>query len=300
MLIELGRAQDALGALDELDAERGMTQGRRELRMQALAALGRWEDAHALLPDHSGEPSIWRLRADLLRRQGRFDEAESAYKAVAALLPEGSAPLRGLIEVALARGEAAHARALVLQRAAEFANGTSDPRDLGMLERVGLIERHFDTPRVVTLVQRDGMSGDVAFDAFARTAQLRPGQPLDVDLVTLAARFDCAPDVLERRLLDWHDQGVLRYVGSARDVLLELRPAADVSAQLDALLAEYAARQDVRVEAIAAYGRQVSCRHRAIAAHFGERLAPCGASCDMCAVQGRTTEDGRRRTKGGG
>ena len=58
---------------------------------------------------------------------------------------------------------------------------------------------------------------------------------------------------------------LLRYEGSARDPLLELRPAiAGVGDRLDALLAEYAGRQDSRIEAIAAYARGVSCRHRAI------------------------------------
>jgi len=50
-----------------------------------------------------------------------------------------------------------------------------------------------------------------------RSARLRPGQPLDVDLLELAGRVDCAPDELERRLLRWHDQCWLRYDGAARD-----------------------------------------------------------------------------------
>ncbi|HEX9371870.1 MAG TPA: helicase-related protein, partial [Roseiflexaceae bacterium] len=155
---------------------------------------------------------------------------------------------------------------------------------LGLLERVGLIARHFDLPRATTLLLRDGMFGDMAFQSFVEIARLRPGQALDVDLLDLAARAGCAPDELELRLLRWHDQGLLRYEGSARDMLLHLRPAAaDVGDRIDALLAEYAARQDARIEAIAAYARGVSCRHRGIAAHFGERLGRCGNSCDICA-----------------
>src|SRR5262249_7149501 len=142
---------------------------------------------------------------------------------------------------------------------------------LGLLERVGLLERHFDLPRAASLLLRDEMFGDAAFQSFARAARLRPGQPLDVDLLDLAWRAGWVPDELERRPLRWHDRGWLRYEGSARDVLLELRPAApDVAQRLDALLAEYSRRQDERVEAIAAYARGVGCRHRAIAAHFGE------------------------------
>ncbi len=162
---------------------------------------------------------------------------------------------------------------------------------LGLLERVGLLARHFDLPRAVTLLLRssggwmgDGMNDDADFQSFVEVARLRSGQPLDVDLLDLAGQIGTAPDELERRLLRWHDQGRLRYDGSARDLLLELLPAAaDVGARLDALLAEYGARQDARVDAIGAYARGLVCRHRAIAAHFGERLAPCQDACDICA-----------------
>src|SRR5919108_3583747 len=39
VLVELGRGREALAALDEVDAERGMSEGRRVLRTRALAAL---------------------------------------------------------------------------------------------------------------------------------------------------------------------------------------------------------------------------------------------------------------------
>jgi len=161
---------------------------------------------------------------------------------------------------------------------------------LGLLERVGLVTRHFDLPRAATLLLWQIPAGDdraadaEGFRSFVRLARLRPGQPLDIDLLSLARQAGCAPDVLELRLLHWHDQGLLRYDGSARDALLHLPPApADAGDRLDALLAEYAARQDARIDAIAAYARRASCRHRALAAHFGERLARCGNACDICA-----------------
>jgi ATP-dependent DNA helicase RecQ len=166
---------------------------------------------------------------------------------------------------------------------------------LGLLERVGLLTRHFDLPRAATLLLHDDAIGDATFQSFVHAARLRPGQPLDVDLIALADRAGYAPDELERRLLRWQDQGLLRYDGSARDVLLELRPAsADVGSRIDALLAEYNARQDARIEAIATYARAVTCRHRAIAAHFGERLAPCRDACDICAP-GRQASRGEHR-----
>jgi ATP-dependent DNA helicase RecQ len=154
---------------------------------------------------------------------------------------------------------------------------------LGLLERVELLTRHFDLPRAATLLLRDDAHGDEEFQMVVSAARLRPGQPLDIDLIALAARAGRTPDALERQLLRWHDQGLLRYEGSARDVLLELRPAAaDVGSRIDALLAEYSTRQDARIEAIATYARGLTCRHRAIAAHFGERLAACRSACDIC------------------
>jgi ATP-dependent DNA helicase RecQ len=173
---------------------------------------------------------------------------------------------------------------------------------LGLLERVGLLERHFDLPRSATLTLRDGLFGDDEFQALTQAAGLVQGVPVDVDLIALAEQLHYAPDALERRVLSWHSQGLLRYGGSGRDVLLEMRAAgADVGAQLDALLAEYANRQNERVEAIATYARSARCRHRAIAEHFGERMAGCGSACDICAPTNhhRAAADPRLSSQGG-
>ena len=166
---------------------------------------------------------------------------------------------------------------------------------VGLLERVGLLDRHFDLPRNATITLRDGSCADPQFQTLLDAAQLEPGAPVDVDLIELAAQLAVAPDALERALIDWHTRSLIRYGGATRDVLLEMRPAgADVGAKLDALLAEYAARQSERVEAISAYARSARCRHRAIAEHFGERMAACGNACDICAPVARrptTTND---------
>src|SRR5687768_15815423 len=87
VLIELGRVEAALDSLDAIDTERGMSESRRALRLRALAALGRWDAAHALLPDPPTDTSTWRLRADLLTRQRRFDEAAAAYAQIDNMLP---------------------------------------------------------------------------------------------------------------------------------------------------------------------------------------------------------------------
>ena len=153
---------------------------------------------------------------------------------------------------------------------------------LGLLERVGLLERHFDLPRSAGVTLRE-QSDETLLQQLSAAEMLTIGEPAEIDLIASAAQLEITPDALERHLIEWHTQGLLRYSGSGRDVLLELRPAGGaVGAQLDELLAEYAERQNGRVEAIASYARSARCRHRTIAEHFGEQLANCGSACDIC------------------
>ena len=149
VLIEQDRVQPALETLDQIDDERGMSESRRALRMRGLAALGRWDAAHALLPEHPSTASDWRLHAELLTRQGRFDEAAVAYARVADLLPEGSAPPRGLADLALAQGDPARARTHIHRRQAHLPDTPLDTRDLLLLRQIA--ERLADHATFVTL-----------------------------------------------------------------------------------------------------------------------------------------------------
>jgi len=173
-----------------------------------------------------------------------------------------------------------------VQRAAARINEDETFARVGvsMLARVGLARRHFDVPRLVTLTLRDGGDGsDPRFEQLLTATGLYLGEVGEYDLLPLALELDRAPDDLEADLLAWHDRGWLRYVGVQRDSLIELLPApADVGARIDTLLEDYAARQDARVEAMAAYARGATCRHAALAAHFGQRLGRCGTACDNC------------------
>jgi ATP-dependent DNA helicase RecQ len=50
-----------------------------------------------------------------------------------------------------------------------------------------------------------------------------------------------------------------------------------------------------RVREVYRFAASVACRHRSLCAHFGERLAPCGSSCDSCgAVSATALARGRR------
>lgn len=155
---------------------------------------------------------------------------------------------------------------------------------LGMLERVDLLKRHFDLPRSTTLTLRNAnAANDPAFFALLEQVPMRPGQSCDVDLIEVAEPVGCTPDELERKLLHWQDRGWLRYESGTRDALIELRPTPNnVGERLDDLLKDYAYSQEARIDAIGSYARGLGCRHRMLAAHFGERLPRCGNACDTC------------------
>jgi ATP-dependent DNA helicase RecQ len=171
-----------------------------------------------------------------------------------------------------------------LRREAGDDDETRSRVALGMLERLGLLERHFDLPRTASVVLRAAGATDPELSALRVAGGLAPGMNTPLDLLDVAGELGCAPDELELRLLEWHQRGLLHFEGHSRDVLLELKPAPpDSGEKLEALLSDYTARQDARIDAIVHYARRASCRQRALAAHFGEQRGPCGTACDICA-----------------
>ena len=166
--------------------------------------------------------------------------------------------------------------------------GERDPKDretrlrvaLGILERVGVIRRHFDLPRVAKL--RRGEAADTAVAALCDALRLN-GRWLDWNSVDLAAHLEVELSDLEARLLGWTTNGGLHYEGVAREMLLELLPAPkDTRDQMLLLLTKWSRAQTERLDALAEYARTKHCRHRMLAAQFGQRLAPCGDACDIC------------------
>ena len=174
-----------------------------------------------------------------------------------------------------------------LQRGLPGEDDTLVRVGLSMLERVGLLRRHFDLPERATLTLTGAPAPDALAARLAETAGLAVGAPMDVDLLLLAERAELGPAELEGLLLVWHDAGFLRYRGGPRQPLLELLTAPpDVAERIERLLKDYKGRQEQRVEAMAGYARSTECRHRALSAHFGQRLAACRTACDICTPQG--------------
>ncbi len=173
-----------------------------------------------------------------------------------------------------------------LQRMADRADETFVRVGVSMLERVGLIRRHFDLPRGATITLRSDSDPEMRW--FAQESGLRLGQTADVNLIDLAGTLDMEPSALESSLLAWADADLVRYTGTGRDPLIEFLSAPpNVSERIDTLLVDYQLRQDQRIEAMAAYAKGAICRHRAIAAHFGQRMARCGTACDVCVPEER-------------
>ncbi|MEI7644508.1 MAG: RecQ family ATP-dependent DNA helicase [Chloroflexales bacterium] len=171
-----------------------------------------------------------------------------------------------------------------VQRALPGDDDTLVRVGLSMLERVGLLRRHFDIPETASLSLTGAPPPEAAAAEIAALAGLDAGVWQEVDLLLLAERAGWPPADLEGALLGWHDAGYLRYRGGPRQVLIEQLPApTDVAARIDTLLADYQERQIQRVDAVATYARASECRHRSIAAHFGQRLARCKTGCDICA-----------------
>lgn len=187
-----------------------------------------------------------------------------------------------------------------LQRALPGDDDTLIRVGLHMLERVGLLRRHFDLPETATITLTGAPPPDAAAERVVAIAGLRPREAMEVDLLLLAERADMPPSELEGAMLHWHDVGFLRYRGGLRQVLLEqLSAPADVAERIDQLLANYRRSQEQRIEAMAAYARTNKCRHRTLAEHFGQSLARCKTACDICAPQNSIGVRSVRVTAGG-
>jgi ATP-dependent DNA helicase RecQ len=168
---------------------------------------------------------------------------------------------------------------------------------LGILERAGLLERHPDAPRTlsVTLRQTRAVPADERWPAFLAATGIQPGDEVELDTVAIGATLDLSPAELEGLLLGWSEEtGALDVYADRRELCLRLvlpaPPAA--AASLPRLLDDVRRENARRVARMIAYATGRTCRHVALAAHLGERLEPCGTACDIC-----TTRSAERGTQ---
>jgi ATP-dependent DNA helicase RecQ len=122
-----------------------------------------------------------------------------------------------------------------------------------------------------------------------------------VNVAEACQALDMAPLDLDRLLLS---QPGVRVHEGPRVVCIELLPAgSDAPRRVDMLLADVEKLADRRIRQVITYAQRKQCRHVMLAAQFGERLEPCGTSCDVCTGQvivdeSRLSQDGKKRIAG--
>ncbi len=153
---------------------------------------------------------------------------------------------------------------------------------LSFLEQAGLLRRHFDTPRSVSL-RLVAPNQDAAFGKFVAAVRLRPQQEVVRSYAELAQQSEFDPDRLEAQLLHWQQDGVLDVAMSGREVLIELPPPpADGTERITALLDRHAAIQAQRISEIVGYARARRCLHGHLANYLGgDRHTRCTV-CNRC------------------
>lgn len=153
---------------------------------------------------------------------------------------------------------------------------------LSTLEQVGLLVRHYDAPRAVSL-QQGTSSADVAFQQFVQQVRLPANQIITRNYLELASMTQMPVTALEANLLAWQQKGWLRYQASGRDLLLTLPPApAQAGATLESLLDQFATIQRQRVIEIVDYARSGYCRHGYLASYLGGAAREKCNVCDNC------------------
>ena len=157
---------------------------------------------------------------------------------------------------------------------------------LGLLDQAGLVTRHPDVPATLAIRWNPAMAEAAQaspdwqrFVTWAEPSGERSSATIDVAEACLA--LQCSPLDLDSILANQSD--VIVREGS-RVVCIELLPAGDdAPRRVDRLLDEVEKLSDRRIRQVIAYAQRKQCRHVMLAAQFGERLEPCGTSCDVCA-----------------
>ena len=157
---------------------------------------------------------------------------------------------------------------------------------LGIIEQAGLITRHPDAPVSYALSQFMGRSlrADNGVSTPERYRQWLEMLELPATVGTAAAcsASGMTPFELDRYLTQ---DPSLSVRGGHRGIAIHLLPPPPESAQrIESLLEQARLDNDRRIDLMMRYiqDREGYCRHVMLAAHLGERLAPCGNVCDVC------------------
>ncbi|HYO50939.1 MAG TPA: ATP-dependent DNA helicase RecQ [Chloroflexia bacterium] len=210
------------------------------------------------------------------QEQLKVEELRAIYRELARVVPAGASNFVNL--------EALETQASA--SAGKEFDGTHMRVGISLLERVGLIMRHPDSPRTVsiTLTSAGMRQRDAEFMRFINAATLTPNQPTRREVAHLCSVLATTPTQLEGLLLDWAEQGWIEYKGERRDPVVErLQPPGDMAATINSMLEQNDSIQQRQIAQVMDYADAERCRHQMLAAHLGEKIEECGASCDNCA-----------------
>jgi ATP-dependent DNA helicase RecQ len=163
---------------------------------------------------------------------------------------------------------------------------------LGILDQAGLLVRHPDAPvtyelrRSTAPLLQAGEETDPQIDAdWEKVTAWLGADAVGRPAITIRTADACVgtgltPAGLDRvlgRRSEYHVRD------GVRGICLQLLPIeGNASATLTSLLDLARADADRRIRRVMAYVRGSHCRHVAMAAHLGEKIDPCGSSCDVC------------------
>lgn len=174
--------------------------------------------------------------------------------------------------------------------AGDSDEGINSQVALGLLEQARLIARHPDMPRSISITRTpmalQPTSDDPGWERIEAYLEFHGGRAT-VDIIGASRALGMTPFEIDESLAS---QGDLLLRDGPRLTCIELLDAGpDAAKRVETLLSEVDARADRRIRQVMAYTRKQECRHRMLAAQFGEHLAACQTSCDFCTSGGAAT-----------
>jgi ATP-dependent DNA helicase RecQ len=215
----------------------------------------------------------------------RVDDLRGVYRELARQVPEGRATYVNIDAIAVQDPNT--------QRG--VTDNTGVRVALSMLERAGLVERQFDAPRTAVLhLTPEGASSAFSepdFGRFLDVARLSAGDTIRREVGYLAEELELSPSEVEASILDWQEQGWLRYRGERRDpVVARLKAPRDAAERIERILREQDEAYGRNIALLMDYAQGEGCRHQSLASRLGESIPRCETSCDICAPpEGRPT-----------
>ncbi|MEN6519887.1 MAG: RecQ family ATP-dependent DNA helicase [Armatimonadota bacterium] len=154
---------------------------------------------------------------------------------------------------------------------------------VSLLERTGLIKRHMDVPVTVTVSIKSIEKAPEEFIAFVKSARLRVGQRMPLDIRELSKRTGMLVYEIEQALLEWRGKGWLAYSSSGRTMCIErCRVGPGARKLMDEMIEGSIDTAREKIGRLMAYAKHTGCRHDFISRHFGDEPVIGCCSCDNC------------------